>query len=78
MPQEKVVCYKEWLPLEKRLFGILAVVAEHDGFTGNLKDLYSLLAPFASGDRRSGMKKDIESLEQGEFLKCEKGGRHRR
>ena len=74
MKIEKVSCYKEWLPLDKRQFGILAIVAERKGFSGNLTTLCQLLSLSPQTNNKRKLKEAIEELTKKDFCRCAKNG----
>ncbi len=75
MKIEKVSCYKEWLPLEKRQFGILAIIAEQNGFEGNLTDLCQRLSLSNQTKTTRKLKETIEILTEAGFCEYTKTGR---
>lgn len=70
MKVEKVSCYKEWLPLEKSEFGVLAIIAEQNGFEGNLTDLCRSLSLSPQTQTRHRLKKAIEEITKNGFCEC--------
>lgn len=70
--------YAEWLPLDKHLFRILAMLADQREFCGNLSDLYRYLVPevqTVQTKQRERLKKSIEELSRLGFLTYQKTGR---
>ena len=74
MKFEKVSCYKEWLPLEKRQFGVLAVIAEQNGFKGNLTDLCRRLSLSTQTNTTHRLKNAIEQLRKDGLCEYTKTG----
>lgn len=74
MKSKKVICYKEWLPLNKNEFAILAVIAERNGFEGNLTELCRRLSLNPQTNTKNRLKTAIETLTKNGFCECTKIG----
>lgn len=73
---EEVIFYKEWLPLQKSEFNVLAMIAEQGGsFTGNYSDMCRYLGVTPQNRNRTAQKTAIESLVSHGFISCESRGR---
>lgn len=69
--------YKEWLPLDKKEFRILTMLAVEGKFEGNLSDIcrnkYFLVTPQTK--TRNQIRTSINNLSDNGFIKCGKSGR---
>ena len=75
---EMSVFYKEWLPLPKAEFNILAMLAEQGGtFSGNYTDMCRYLTVTPQSRNRKVLQDAIESLVSKGFITCESRGRTR-
>lgn len=74
MKIEKVSCYKEWLPLEKKQFRVLVVIAEQKEFEGNLTELCQRLSLSSQTKTRNRLKEAIEQLTKDGFCEYTKIG----
>lgn len=75
---EDTVFYKEWLPLPKAEFNILAMLAEQGGtFSGNYTDMCRYLTVTPQSRNRKVLQDAIESLVSKDFITCESRGRTR-
>lgn len=73
---EDIMFYKEWLPLPKAEFNILAMLAEQGGtFSGNYTDMCSYLAVTPQSRNRQRLQTAIESLTSKGFITRESSGR---
>ena len=73
---EEVIFYKEWLPLQKSEFNVLAMIAEQGGsFTGNYSDMCRYLGVTPQSRNRNTLSAAIEELTQNRFISCESRGR---
>lgn len=73
---EDIMFYKEWLPLPKAEFNILAMLAEQGGtFSGNYTDMCSYLAVTPQSQNRQRLQTAIESLTSKGFITRESSGR---
>lgn len=73
---EDIMFYKEWLPLPKAEFNILAMLAEQGGsFRGNYTDMCSYLAVTPQSRNRQRLQAAIESLTSKGFITRESSGR---
>ena len=70
------VFYREWLPLPKAEFNVLAMIAEQGGtFSGNYTDMCRYLGVGPQSRNRTTLKTAIESLVSQGFISCESRGR---
>ncbi|MCF2663893.1 hypothetical protein JQM66_04880 [Oscillibacter valericigenes] len=75
---EEVIFYKEWLPLPKAEFNVLAMIAEQGGsFSGNYSDMCRYLGVTPQDRNRTALRNAIESLTSHGFISCESHGRTR-
>lgn len=75
---EMSVFYREWLPLPKAEFNILAMLAEQGGsFSGNYTDMCRYLTVTPQSRNRKVLQDAIESLVSKGFITCESQGRTR-
>ena len=73
---EKTVFYKEWLPLPKAEFNILAMLAEQGGsFSGTYADMMRYLNITPQSRNRKSLQAAIESLTSKGFITRETSGR---
>ena len=73
----EVIFYREWLPLPKAEFNVLAMIAEQGGeFTGNYSDMCRYLGVTPQNSNRTAQKNAIESLISQGFISCESNGRN--
>ena len=73
---EKTVFYKEWLPLPKAEFNILAMLAEQGGsFSGTYADMMRYLNVTPQSRNRKSLQAAIESLTSKGFITKETSGR---
>lgn len=72
---DNIIFYKEWLPLNKKDFRILAMLADQGEFNGNLSDLcrYFSLSPQTSN--RTQLRTSIDLLTRAGFIQCGHRGR---
>ena len=76
---ESLTFYGEWLPLDKKLFRILVMLADVGEINRNLSDIYRYLVPEAQTvqtKQRNGIKEAIEELSKLGFLTYKKSGRN--
>ena len=72
----EVIFFREWLPLPKAEFNVLAMIAEQGGsFTGNYSDMCRYLGVTPQSSNRTAQKNAIESLVSKGFISCESRGR---
>jgi predicted transcriptional regulator len=70
------IFYREWLPLSKAEFNVLAMIAEQGGsFSGNYSDMCRYLGVTPQNSNRTTQKTAIESLVSQGFISCESNGR---
>ena len=73
---EKVVFYREWLPLPKAEFNVLTMLAEQGGsFNGNWSDMCRYLNVTPQQKNRKPLQAAIESLTSKGFITRETSGR---
>ena len=73
---EKTVFYKEWLPLQKAEFNILAMLAEQGGsFSGTYADMMRYLNVTPQSRNRKALQAAIESLTSKGFITWDSRGR---
>lgn len=61
--------YREWLPLDKKEFRILAMLAEAGGeYNGNLSDMCRYFSLSAQSKSRAALQKAIQSLTEQCFM----------
>lgn len=73
---EKAVFYREWLPLPKAEFNILAMLAEQGGsFSGNYSDMCRYLGVTPQNRNRQALRAAVESLTTSGFITHESRGR---
>lgn len=76
MPKAKdLVFYREWFPLPKREFRILAMLADKGQFNGNLSDLCRYFFVNPQTATRNRLANQINSLEEQGYIKVERKGR---
>ena len=60
---EKVIFYREWLPLPKAEFNVLAMIAEQGGsFSGNYADMCRYLNISVQDSNRKALQRAVKSL----------------
>ena len=70
------IFYREWLPLSKTEFNVLAMIAAQGGsFTGNYSDMCRYLSVTPQSRNRTILRNAIESLVSKGFISCESRGR---
>ena len=73
---EKAIFYREWLPLPKAEFNILAMLAEQGGsFSGNYSDVCRYLGVTPQNRNRQALRAVIEKLTSNGFITHESQGR---
>ena len=73
---EKSIFYREWLPLPKAEFNILAMLAEQGGsFSGNYSDMCRYLGVTPQNRNRQTLQAVIEKLTSSGFITHESQGR---
>lgn len=76
MPKAKdLVFYREWFPLPKGEFRILAMLADKGQFNGNLSDLCRYFFVNPQTATRNRLANQINSLEEQGYIKVERKGR---
>lgn len=73
---EKVVFYREWLPLPKAEFNVLTMIAEQGGtFSGNYTEMCRYLGVTPQDRNRKVLQAAIESLDSKGFITWDSRGR---
>ena len=73
---EQAIFYREWLPLPKAEFNILAMLAEQGGsFSGNYSDICRYLGVTPQNNNRQTLRAAVESLAAAGFISHESRGR---
>lgn len=72
---ERIIFYREWLPLQKQEFRILAMLADLGEFRGNLSDLCRYFSLTPQSRNRNQLKASIEALQSLGFIETESCGR---
>ena len=73
---EQAIFYREWLPLPKAEFNILAMLAEQGGsFSGNYSDMCRYLGVTPQNRNRQSLQAAIENLTSMGFITHESRGR---
>ena len=73
---EKVMFYREWLPLPKAEFNVLTMIAEQGGtFTGNWSDMCRSINLTAQDRNRKVLQAAVESLTSKGFIAWDSRGR---
>lgn len=73
---EKVIFYREWLPLPKAEFNVLAMIAEQGGsFSGNYADMCRYLNISVQDSNRKALQRAVKSLVSNGFIIHESNGR---
>ena len=76
MPKRKdLVFYREWFPLPKGEFRILAMLADKGQFNGNLSDLCRYFFVNPQTATRNRLANQINSLEEQGYIKVKRKGR---
>jgi hypothetical protein len=73
---EKVIFYREWLPLPKAEFNVLTMIAEQGGtFTGNWSDMCRYINLTPQDRNRKVLQAAVESLTSKGFITWDSRGR---
>lgn len=73
---EQAIFYREWLPLPKAEFNILAMLAEQGGyFSGNYSDICRYLGVTPQNRNRQTLRVAVEALEAAGFITHKSQGR---
>ena len=73
---DEVIFYREWLPLPKAEFNVLAMIAEQGGsFSGNYTDICRYLGVTCQSRNRNALRAAIEELTQNQFITQKSRGR---
>lgn len=72
---EKITFYREWLPLDKKDFRILAMLADKGIFQGNLLDLCRYFSLNPQQRNRNQIRESIQRLKKAKMIVSEQKGR---
>ncbi len=72
---DDIIFYQEWLPLDKKEFRILAMLADKGEFRGNLTDLCRYFSLSQQSSNRRKLRESIDQLANENFIECERSGR---
>lgn len=73
---DDAIFYQEWLPLDKKEFRILAMLADHDGeYHGNLTDMCRYFSISAQQKTRTALREAIQNLTEHYFIESSLSGR---
>ena len=67
--------YREWLPLDKKEFRILAMIADKGEYKGNLSEICEYLSLNPQTRNRNQISSSIQALVEQGFVNCIKQGR---
>ena len=74
MKMDKLVFYREWFPLPKQDFRILAMLADMGVFKGTLTEMCRYFSLSIQSSNRNRLKSSIELLTEQGFIKSQKKG----
>ena len=73
---DDAIFYREWLPLDKKEFRILAMLADYDGeYHGNLTDMCRYFSISAQQKTRTALREAIQNLAEHNFIESSLSGR---
>lgn len=72
---ENITFFREWLPLQKSEFRILAMLADRGEFKGNLSELCDYFSLTRQTRNRDQLKASIQKLQDQGLIECEISGR---
>ena len=73
---DDAIFYREWLPLDKKEFRILAMLADYDGeYHGNLTDMCRYFSISAQQKTRTALREAIQNLTEHNFIESSLSGR---
>ena len=73
---DDAIFYQEWLPLDKKEFRILAMLADCDGeYHGNLTDMCRYFSISAQQKTRTALREAIQNLTEHNFIESSLSGR---
>ena len=73
---DEVIFYREWLPLPKAQFNVLAMIAEQGGsFSGNYTDICRYLGVTYQSRNRNALRAAIKELSKNQFITQKSRGR---
>lgn len=72
--QRNLLFYKEWLPLDKHDFRIMAMLADKGKYSGSLSDICRYFLLTVQTKSRNKVKESIEMLTDEGFITCEISG----
>lgn len=73
--KDKIIFYAEWLPLDKKEFRILSMLADKGVFIGNLSDICRYFSLTATSQTREKLRNSINLLQSQHFIKADLKGR---
>ncbi len=71
---ENITFYREWFPLDKKEFRILAMIADLGEFRGNLSDMCRYLSLDPQTRNRNQLKASIQKLTEENFIEYSQTG----
>lgn len=71
---ENITFYREWFPLDKKEFRLLAMIADLGEFKGNLTDMCRYLSLDPQTRNRNQLKASIQKLTKENFIEYSKTG----
>ena len=71
----KITFYKEWLPLEKKHFRLLAMLADLGEFKGNLSDICRYLSLSVQTKTKTRIRESIQFLTEKNYITSDLSGR---
>lgn len=75
MANDKITFYYEWLPLDKKEFELLAMLADQGEFHGNLSDICRHFGREPQNNARAKIRTSIAQLSQNGYITAKKDGR---
>ena len=71
---EKIIFYREWFPLDKKEFRIMAMLADKGKFKGNLSDMCRYFSLSLQQKNRKTLQESINKLNNGNWITVERCG----
>lgn len=71
---EKIIFYREWFPLDKKEFRIMAMLADKGSFKGNLSNMCRYFSLSPQQKNRNNLRTSIKYLNDGKWITAEKCG----
>lgn len=75
MEKETITFYYEWLPLDKKEFRILAMLADKGEYRGDLSGLCDYFSVSRQHKNRAQLRNSIQKLKEQKLIEAELGGR---